>query len=116
MILLAVNCGFGNNDCGTLPMSSVDLETGWVDFPRPKTAIHRRCWLWPETIAAIKARPKPKDREHSGLVFLTRRGASWSKIADLQIEMTDGKFDVKNNRANPVSHETAKLLKQAKLS
>ena len=39
MILLATNCGFGNNDCGTLPKSALDLEAGWVDYLRPKTAV-----------------------------------------------------------------------------
>jgi integrase len=65
MILLGVNAGFGNGDCAALPLSAVNLETGWVQFPRPKTGIERRCALWPETVAAlrtaIEARPKPKD-------------------------------------------------------
>jgi integrase len=51
MILLGINCGMGNADCGVLPMSAVDLESGIIDFPRPKTGIPRRCPLWPETIA-----------------------------------------------------------------
>src|SRR5262249_40375790 len=50
MILLGVNCGFGNSDCGRLSRSAVDLETGWIDYPRPKTGIARRCPLWPETV------------------------------------------------------------------
>lgn len=41
MILLGVNCGFGNADVGTLPLAAVDLDRGWVDFPRPKTAVER---------------------------------------------------------------------------
>jgi hypothetical protein len=28
MILLGVNCGFGNADCGTLPISTLDLAGG----------------------------------------------------------------------------------------
>jgi hypothetical protein len=32
MILLGVNCGFGNNDCGTLPLSVLDLANGWVNY------------------------------------------------------------------------------------
>jgi hypothetical protein len=36
MIMLGVNCGFGDNDCGTLPKSALDLDGGWVDYPRPK--------------------------------------------------------------------------------
>ena len=50
MILLGVNCGFGNGDCGTLPVSALDLDGAWVNYPRPKTAIQRRCPLWPETV------------------------------------------------------------------
>src|SRR5262249_47922917 len=37
MILLGINCGFGNADVGRLPLSAVDLDKGWIDFPRPKT-------------------------------------------------------------------------------
>ena len=47
MILLGINCGFGNGDCGHLPLSAVDLDGGWIDYPRPKTGIARRCKLWP---------------------------------------------------------------------
>ena len=39
MVLLAVNCGFGNTDVTTLPLSAVDLAGGWVSYPRPKTGI-----------------------------------------------------------------------------
>jgi hypothetical protein len=45
MILLGINCGFGNTDCGNLPLSALDLEHGWVNYPRPKTGIDRRCPL-----------------------------------------------------------------------
>jgi integrase len=61
----------------------VDLKTGWVNFPRPKTAIDRRCPLWPETIAAIKEamekRPKAKQREYDDLIFVTKYGQPWAK-------------------------------------
>jgi hypothetical protein len=56
MILLGVNCGFGNADCGELPTAALNLEAAWIDFPRPKTGIARRCLLWPETVAAIGRR------------------------------------------------------------
>lgn len=49
MILLGINCGFGNADCGELPLSAVDLDKAIIDFPRPKTGILRRCPLWPDT-------------------------------------------------------------------
>jgi integrase len=83
MVLLGVNCGFGNQDCGTLPMSALDLDSGWVNFPRPKTAVERRCPLWPETIEAIRdslaVRKKPLAAINEQLVFLTKRGEPWVK-------------------------------------
>lgn len=36
MILLGVNCGFGNADCGTLPIEQLDLKRGWHTYWRPK--------------------------------------------------------------------------------
>jgi integrase len=99
MILLGINCGFGNADCGTLPQSALDLDKGWVTFPRPKTGIERRCSLWPETVEAIKEalaqRPEPKEKAHAGLVFITKYGQCWSK----------------KTSTNPISTEIGKLLK-----
>jgi hypothetical protein len=99
MLLLGLNCGFGNQDCATLPITALDLERGWVDFPRPKTGIGRRCPLWPETVMALKeavaSRPTPRKAEHAGLVFITKYGGSWGK----------------DTSDNPVSKETAKLLR-----
>src|SRR5262249_41428276 len=99
MILLGINCGFGNTDCGTLPLSALDLEGGVIDYPRPKTGVPRRCPLWPETVAALKEalakRPQPKNADHTGLVFVTKYGLPWFK----------------ETSTNPVSQETAKLLK-----
>jgi integrase len=84
MILLGVNCGFGNSDCATLPMKALDLDMGWVDHPRPKTGTPRRCPLWPETTealrAAIASRPTPKDSENAGLVFITNYGKPWVRL------------------------------------
>ncbi len=53
MILLGINCGFGNRDCATLPIEQVDLATGWHAYWRPKTQTPRRAPLWPETAAAL---------------------------------------------------------------
>jgi integrase len=100
MILLGINCGFGNSDCGRLPLSAVNLETGWVDYPRPKTGIHRRCVLWPETIEAIREalakRTEPKDSSDAGLVFVTKYGLPW----------------VKDTSDSPVAKETKRLLRK----
>ncbi len=98
MILMGINCGFGNDDCGRLPLSAVDLKNGWVDFARHKTAKERRCPLWSETIVAIRQaierRPKPKSPECEPLVFITKYGLPWHK----------------SGVANPVSYEMRKLL------
>jgi integrase len=110
MLLLAANCGFGNHDCATLPRAALDLDRGWLDYPRPKTGIERRCPLWPETVEALKAalaaRPEPKDAAHAGLVFITKYGKSWAKAAGVPRE--DGTPAPPDN---PVSKETAKLLR-----
>jgi integrase len=78
MVLLGVNCGFNNKDCADLPLAALDLDGGWISFPRPKTGIPRRCPLWAETVAALRAaiaaRPEPRQDEAAGLVFLTVRG------------------------------------------
>src|SRR5262249_23729772 len=34
MILLGVNAGYGNADCGTLPLAALDLDGGWVNYHR----------------------------------------------------------------------------------
>jgi integrase len=104
MTLLGVNCGYGNADIGTLPIGALDLDHGWATFPRPKTGIMRRAALWPETMKALRAalarRPEPKDPAAVSLVFVTKYGGSWAKAS----------------MDNPVSKETAKLLRELGLS
>jgi integrase len=86
-----------------LPTSALDLRAGWIDFPRPKTAVERRCPLWPETVKAIrdalKKRPMPKQREHDKLVYLTKYGQPWAK----------------DTSTSPVTQEFRKLLDKLKL-
>jgi integrase len=83
MILLGINCGFGNADCGHLPRTAIDMETARIDFPRPKTGIPRRCILWAETVKAVRKasvnRPDPKKEAHADLVFITKYGLPWAK-------------------------------------
>ncbi len=69
MVLLGINCGFGNEDCATLKVES--LEPGWHNHPRPKTEIPRRAALWPETEEALGSR-------ESGYVFMTKFGNPYS--------------------------------------
>ncbi|HMF13611.1 MAG TPA: hypothetical protein VKE94_14935, partial [Gemmataceae bacterium] len=81
MILLGINCGFGNADCARLPLAAISLDAGVIDFPRPKTGIGRRCPLWAETGAAIQEalteRPEPKVSAAAGLAFVTKYGRGW---------------------------------------
>lgn len=85
MILLGINCGFGQSDVANLEEFHADLETGWIDFPRVKTAVERRVPLWPETIealhAALKVRPKAKHKADASCFFLTRFGRRWVTVA-----------------------------------
>jgi integrase len=78
MMLLGLNCGFGNSDVATLPLTAVNLDAGWINFPRPKTGIPRRCPLWPETVEALRgviaSRREPMNEAAAKLVFLTSRG------------------------------------------
>ncbi len=103
MILLGINAGLGNGDVGRLEFRHLDLGDGWINFPRPKTGVARRCPLWPETVKslkdAIQHRPAPKDAAHQQMVFITKYGGSWHK------DTTD----------SPVAKEFAKLLKELKL-
>jgi integrase len=100
MLLLGCNCAFGNHDIATLPLSALDLDGGWVNYPRPKTGIPRRCPLWPETVAALQAaiaaRPAPRQEDAGQMVFLTVRGRSW----------------IVRGIANPVSVAARNLMKQ----
>ncbi len=77
-ILLGINGGMGNADCGRLSTTFLDLDSGWYDLAREKTGIPRRFRLWPETIEAIRAamrqRPIAKNDEDDPLCFLTSHG------------------------------------------
>jgi integrase len=98
MILLACNAGFGNADCAMLPLSALDLDGGWINFPRPKTGVERRVPLWQETVEALRAalarRAQPKHAADAQLVFITKHGLAWGK----------------DTSDNPISKETSKLL------
>jgi len=87
MVLLTANCAFGQTDLANLPTRAINLETGWLDFDRVKTAAPCRIPLWPETVSAIKdwlpSRPKAKDAANSKLLFLTVRGAPWVTVSNL---------------------------------
>ncbi|MGE3803395.1 MAG: tyrosine-type recombinase/integrase [Gemmataceae bacterium] len=102
MILLGINCGLGNSDIAHLRRDHLNLETGWLDYVRPKTGVTRKAKLWPETMQAInewlEVRPDHKDPAHARLVFTTKRGHWWGR------------------HPNPLSHEMRKLLDKLKIN
>ncbi len=108
MVLLGINCGFGNTDCAKLPHTAIDLDGGWITFPRPKTAVLRRCPLWPETVKALRdtldKRPQPKREEFAGLVFLTKSGRPYVRSGSV------------GNGIDGLGAEFARLLKRLELN
>jgi integrase len=86
MILLGVNCGFGQTDISNLPQSALDLDEGFVYFPRVKTGVMRRVPLWPETVEALRlaiaGRPEAAKPEDAGLVFITKYGNRWTRVSE----------------------------------
>jgi len=81
MILLGVNCAFGQTDIARLPIDALDFEIGWIDYPRPKTAVERCIPLWSDTLDALRealdVRPKATNKDNEKLVFLTKQRHPW---------------------------------------
>lgn len=99
MILLGLNAGLGPADCSCLVGSAIDLNTGWLVYPRVKTGVARKAWLWPETIksieGALSSRPLPKHPAHADRIFITKYGHAWQSCA--------------------ISHELRKLLTRLRI-
>jgi integrase len=114
MIYLAINAGLGNTDCAMLKTSHIDFENGWLNFPRPKTEVDRRCRLWVETLEAIRQaltkRPLPKDPQHEGHVFITKYGQTWTREPKV-FKGEDGK-DAVTFGDNALAKEFGKLCKK----
>lgn len=89
MILLGINGGLGNADIAALPFKALDLDSGWLNYPRPKTGIERRIPLWPDTVAALRewlpVRPDPRNGADTELVFVTKYGNGWASPKDRTI-------------------------------
>jgi len=115
MILLGVNAGLGNTDCASLPVSALDLKAGWLDYPRPKTGIERRIYLWPETVEALQAviikRPKARSEDDGGLVFLTRLGQPWVRYELEETKDQSGKVKITGKSDDAIAKATGKLLR-----
>lgn len=113
MILLGINAAFGATDISSLPISAIDLERGWLQFPRPKTGIHRRCPLWSQTMTALRdastSRPDARDIEDEDSVFLTRYGRRWVRATVVELD-GDGGQAKKATYIDNVGSEFNKLL------
>lgn len=120
MILLALNTGYGNGDMGKLPIKAVDLEGGWVKFARPKTGVARRCPLWPETVAALRAslaeRETPRSKEDRHLFFITPDGHRCVRLSTTTSKNEDGDKVAKHIPVDAVGTTFGKLLKKLKLN
>jgi integrase len=116
LILLGVNAGLGNTDVADMQRRHLDLDAGWLTYPRPKTGISRRCKLWPETVeairAAVAARPEPKRTEDAGCVFLSEHG--WRLVSVREVaakaEGEDGEGQRKVTKTDAVTRSFAALL------
>lgn len=115
MCMLGLNCGFGNSDVASLPEKAIDFENGWIEFPRPKTEIHRKIPLWKETIEALQeaidVKPKAKNSEDDKLCFLTQKqGLPWVRVS--------GKSDGSGHLVaiDAVSGEFRKILDRLKIN
>ncbi len=104
IVLLGINAALGNRDCGELEFRHLDLDGGWITYPRAKTGIARRAKLWPETVEALQTvisrRTSPTDRTLRNRVLITKYGQPWAKA---------------DSRDSPVAKEFAKLLNKCKL-
>lgn len=76
MILLGLNCGFGVQDCALLPRAAVKIRKGWVNYPRPKTAVERTCPLWPATKTALSDYLDSKNSGPEHLFFASSYGVA----------------------------------------
>ncbi|WP_397568583.1 tyrosine-type recombinase/integrase [Schlesneria sp. T3-172] len=118
MILLGINAGMGPTDISQLPITALDLKNGWLEFPRPKTAVNRRAKLWPETVEALKAviesRPAPKNESDSNLVFLTRHGHPWVRCKGWTT-MEEDREHLHYTFSDAVGKEFKKVLRRVKL-
>ena len=112
LLLLGLNCGFGNMDIGTLKLCDIDLDAGTVSHARQKTGAVRNFILWPETIEILKTylkehRGQPANEKIAELVFVGKRG---HPLCRERID-PDGKF----RRSDAIKNRFVRLYKKARL-
>ncbi|XAM00046.1 tyrosine-type recombinase/integrase [Phycisphaeraceae bacterium D3-23] len=75
-IMLALNCGYGPEDCADLHLD--DVDHGMLEVARTKTGFCRRAVLWSETLKALDdslaKRPTPTADDAKEAFFITTKG------------------------------------------
>jgi integrase len=113
LLLLGINCGFGNMDIGTLKLTDVDLDAAMVSSCRSKTGVLRQLTLWPQTVSVLKQylvhhRGTPADPQYADRFFIGKRGRPmcFERIDN------DGKF----RRSDAIKNRFVRLYKKAGLN
>ncbi len=102
-IYLGINAAYGPADIGRLKTADIDFENSWLGEIRGKTGEARGCWLWPETVAALRQAidEKPWNPQYPDLYSLTRNRNPW--------------WTSKDEKSDPVTAGFAKTKKRAKI-
>ena len=97
---LGINAAYGPADIGRLKTADIDFENSWLGQIRGKTGEARGCWLWPETVAALRQAidEKPWNPKYPDLYSLTRNRQPWW-IADKKSDPVTAGFAKTKKRA-----------------
>ncbi|TWU36017.1 tyrosine-type recombinase/integrase [Novipirellula artificiosorum] len=82
-ILLGLNAAYGTMDIARLRIDDIDFKNHWLGVMRGKTGIARGCWLWPETLTALReaidAKPYTTRPSLEPLAFITTHRRPWAE-------------------------------------
>jgi integrase len=118
VILVAVNCGLGPADLGRLRWRHIDMKNGELRFPRGKTGVARKGYLWKKTRKVLEGIAKTRcNREalakqgQEALVFITRENRPLYR----EFEIIKDNVSVGVRRENAVSSLFAQRVRELKL-
>jgi integrase len=110
-VLLALNDGFGADDCAILTDAMIDWDRSLIKTHRSKTMRKRIAPLWPITIEAIRAsraqRPKPAQKDWKDRVFLTADG---NPVAAKTVQVDDDDVPLRTGRNDSIRQAFDDLL------